>query len=225
EGEKTYPRLYKEGIRYLGVYLSNKSSYCSTKNKLLEKILKFTNAISSQKGWNGLITRQASHWIIPAQLEYAINATVPSDNEMVILQRKMNKPIKARLGVKHIISNKILYSPASLNIVKLQNCCDLTTIKILTVKLTNLKIFPVTSREIISIQAAQAIWCCPICFPYYFTDSWIISTALLAKRYNIRICPLPCPFNHNNHENSIGLNIKLTKATALSLYYSNIKTI
>ncbi|CAG8674492.1 3392_t:CDS:1, partial [Acaulospora colombiana] len=148
---------YKEGIRYLEVYLSDKSSSCSTKNKLLKKIQKFTNAISSQKGWNGLITRQASHWIILAQLEYAINTTVLSDNEMDILQRKMNKPIKAKLGVEHTIFNKILYLLASLNIVKLQNRCDLTIIKILTVKLTNPKIFPVTSREIISIQATQAI--------------------------------------------------------------------
>ena len=121
EGEKIFAKPLKEGIRYLGVYLSGKSSSTSTKNKLLEKVQKFTNAIASQKGWNGLITKQASHWIIPAQLDYAINASIPSDREITVLQRKMNRPIKAKLGVERTISNKILHSQAGLNTVKLQN--------------------------------------------------------------------------------------------------------
>ena len=223
ENEPIQPKPYNEAIKYLGVYISGKSSSISSKRKLKDKIINFTNAIATQKGWNGSITKQASHWIIPAQLDYATHATILSDNEINLLQSKMNKAIKNKLGVDRTISNKVLHSQAGLHIIKLQNRRDLTAIKLLTTKLINTKIQPYIKKEIESLQASYTIWSCPICNPYYFKETWLILTAQLAKKYRINICPIPCPFEIHNYENSIGLITKINKPTALSLYYTNLK--
>src|SRR4051812_24734878 len=124
EGEPIKPKAYKDSIKYLGIYLSGYSSSQSTKLKLKEKITNFSNAIANQKDWNGSITKQASHWIIPAQLDYAIQIHIPSDNKVTFLQAKMNKAIKSKLGVNRTLSNKILHSQAGLNIINLQNRRD-----------------------------------------------------------------------------------------------------
>src|SRR3954467_1799154 len=148
EDEPIQPKPYNEAIKYLGIYISGKSTFMSSKNKLKEKVVDFTATIASQKGWNGFITKQASHWIIPAHLDYAIHATIPSENDIKFLQTRMNKAIKCKLGVERTISNKILPSQASLNIIKLQNRCDLTAVKLLVSKLANSKTRPHTIKEI-----------------------------------------------------------------------------
>jgi exonuclease III len=225
ENEPIYSKPPNESIKYLGIYLSGKSSQIATKTKLKEKISNFSKAIANQKGWNGIITKQASQWIIPAQLDYSIHGTIPSDNEITALQAKLNKSIKNKLGVERTISNKIFHSQIGCNIIKLQNRRDITAIKLLTSKLTNPKTQSYIKKEIISLQASHAIWSCPICFPQYFKDCWLTITAQLAKKYRIDICPLNCPFNIDNHENSIGLISKIAKPTALLLHKSNLKTI
>jgi len=225
ENQHIQAKPYKESIKYLGVYLSGSSSSRSSKAKLKEKITKFSAAIAAQKAWNGTITKQASHWIIPAQLDYATQISIMSNNEIFNIQAIMSKAIKSKLGIERTISNKITHSQAGLNIIDLHNRRDLTAIKLLIAKLANRKTFPYLKKEILSIQAAHAIWCCPICNPHHFKDSWLILAAHLARKYNIKVCPNPCPFNNLNHEYSIGLLSKITKPSALLISNSNIKTL
>jgi len=137
----------------------------------------------------------------------------------------MNKAIKSKLGIERTISNKILHSQAGLNIINLQNRRDLTAIKLLISKLANSKTLTYLKKEITFLQAAHAIWCCPICNPHYFKDSWLILAAQLARKYKINVCPFPCSFNTKNHEQSIGLHTKISKSSALSISNSNIKTL
>src|SRR6185369_14455412 len=137
------------------------------------------------------------------------HTTILSDNEINLLQSKMNKAIKNKLGVDRTISNKVIHSQAGLNIIKLQNRRDLTTIKLLTIKLINTKTQPYIQKEIESLQASHANWSCPICKPHYFKETWLTLAARLAIKYRINICPIPCPFEIHNHENSIGLITKI----------------
>src|SRR6185369_279959 len=54
--DSVQPKPYNIPIKYLGIYISGKSPSTAIKQKLKEKIINFTNAIASQRGWNGSIT-------------------------------------------------------------------------------------------------------------------------------------------------------------------------
>jgi hypothetical protein len=112
------------------------------------------------------------------------------------------------MGLEKTTSNKIAFSPSRANIINLIDLQDRELIKKLTLKLTNSIIWPILKKEIIAIQAEVAIWSCPICLSHCFNKKyWIIQVALTTLKYNIKLCPSTCPFQHINHDDSIGLII------------------
>jgi hypothetical protein len=125
------------------------------------------------------------------------------------------------------LSNKISYSSAGLNIKNLNDTYEEEIIKNLIKKLTNQITWPQFKKEILSIQASEAIWSCPICSPNLFhKQSWVVIAARIAKKYKLSICPTPCPFIYPDHDNSIGLisTFPISQKTAINLFNLNIKT-
>jgi exonuclease III len=221
------PVTYPKSLKYLGCYLSGSPHNKDNHNNLTLTITNTSKAIIAQKNWNSQMTKQVLEWTTHPHLAYFNYTSYLTPLKLTRSQSTINRTIKHATRMSLTSSNKIAFSQIGLNIKKLSDTQELTMAKLLVNRLNNSKTKAVTTSLIQSIQAAHAIWLCPICQPSYFKNSWITTAAKALKKYEIRLCPPNCPFTLNNSELSIGLlnTSHISKKTAKFLLIHNFKTL
>ena len=214
-GSISIPTLpYKDHLKYLGCYFSGFNSSLATAKQTVLKITQVKKAIL-HTNWNGLISKQVAHWIIPAYLEYGLYIFHFGQSSINLVQRTINSICKTKYHLERTTPNSFINSPISLNVINIEHKYQKVLTKLLLARLANPKTSSSIKNEIRSLQTSHNIWKCPLCNPHLFKKNWITIAANILQQFKIHSCPNPCPFESPFGNYSLGLLSNMTKAQDL----------